>query len=230
MIWVDHVAGRYYLTLGGSSPTYLDSGPPAAVGQWEHVAATYDGATARFYVDGVEVASKPFTGNVGNSNTWRLGAYGNTPAGFFDGLIDNVRIYDRALSAAEIQTDMASRIQRDDAADGDGEHASEGAAGVNAGDLGDGHLQRADEGEHDHLDDVPAEDAVRERRSRRRSPTTRRRNATLETAERAGLRRDVHGDRQGRRGGVTDAAGNALAAKVSWSFTVEASPPQSSSS
>jgi hypothetical protein len=30
------------------------------------------------------VASKPFTGNVGDSNVWRIGAYGGTPGNFFD--------------------------------------------------------------------------------------------------------------------------------------------------
>ena len=49
------------------------------------------------------------SGNPGTSNTWRLGAYGQPATGFFDGSIDNVRIYDRALTLAEIQTDMASR-------------------------------------------------------------------------------------------------------------------------
>ena len=33
----------------------------------------------RIYIDGVVVASSAFTGNVGNSNTWRIGAYGDTP-------------------------------------------------------------------------------------------------------------------------------------------------------
>ena len=100
MIWVDHLSGRYHLTLGSASlADYLDSGRTPTVGQWEHIAATYDGTTARFYIGGVEVASKTFTGNVGNANTWRLGAYETPPTGFFDGAIDNVRIYDRALSA-----------------------------------------------------------------------------------------------------------------------------------
>ena len=42
---------------------------------------------------------------------WRIGAYGSPAAGFFDGLVDNVRIYSRALTGSEVQTDMASRIQ-----------------------------------------------------------------------------------------------------------------------
>ncbi len=113
MIWVDHITGHYRLTLGSSFGNYLDSGQAPAIGQWQHVAATYDGTTARFYIDGTQVATTTYTGNVGDSNSWRIGAYGATATGFFDGNIDNVRIYDRALSAAEIQTDMASRIQPD---------------------------------------------------------------------------------------------------------------------
>ena len=43
---------------------------------------------------------------MGSSDLWRIGAYGGSPGGFFDGLIDDVRIYDHALSAGEIQDDM----------------------------------------------------------------------------------------------------------------------------
>ena len=106
MLWIDHIATRYHLTLGGSLSTYLDSGVNPIAGQWQHIAATSDGTTARFYIDGAEVASRAVSGSVGNSNTWRIGAYGSSPGGFFDGLIDDVRIYDRALSAAEIQIDL----------------------------------------------------------------------------------------------------------------------------
>ena len=116
MIWVDHAAGRYRLTLGASFANYLDSGRTPTVGQWQHVAATYDGTTARFYVDGVETASAPYVGNVGDATTWRIGAYGSPVTGFLDGHVDNVRIYDRALSASEIATDAASRIQPDSTA------------------------------------------------------------------------------------------------------------------
>ena len=113
MIWIDHVNGNYRLTLGHNPASYLDSGQPAAVGRWQHVAATYDGTIARIYVDGIETASAFFTGSLGSSNAWRIGAYGGTPGNYLDGRVDNVRIYDRALDAAEIATDMASRIQPD---------------------------------------------------------------------------------------------------------------------
>ena len=52
MLWVDHIAGHHYLTLGGSLSSYLDSGQSPIAGQWQHLAATYDGTTARYYIDG----------------------------------------------------------------------------------------------------------------------------------------------------------------------------------
>ena len=111
MLWVDHVATRYQLTLGNNGlASYLDSGHNPIAGQWQHLAATYDGTTARFYIDGVEVASRTVSGGVGTSNIWRIGAYGSAAGGFFDGLIDNVRIYSRALSDAEVQTDMNTPV------------------------------------------------------------------------------------------------------------------------
>ena len=100
MIWVDHLATRYHLTLGGSYSGYLDSGASPLAGQWQHLAATYDGTTARFFVDGVQVASRAVTGSVGSSDLWRIGAYGGSPGGFFDGLIDDVRVYNHPSARA----------------------------------------------------------------------------------------------------------------------------------
>jgi fibronectin type 3 domain-containing protein len=113
MLWIDHLTGDYRLALGTTLANYVDSGRAATVGQWQFVAGTYDGTTARIYVDGVQAASGTYTAALGSSNTWRIGAYGSPAGGFFDGKIDNVRIYSRALSSAEIQSDMTSRIQPD---------------------------------------------------------------------------------------------------------------------
>ena len=110
MIWVDHVSGHYYLTLGKGLSNYLDSGIVPSAGTWQHLAATFDGTTARFYVNGTLAASKPYTGSVGNSNTWRIGAYDSPAGGFFDGTIDEVRIYDHALTQPQVQTDMTTSV------------------------------------------------------------------------------------------------------------------------
>ena len=73
------------------------------------MAATYDGIVARFYVDGQQVASRSYTANVGDSNLWRVGAYGPGPTGFFAGEVDEIRVYGRALGPTEIAYDMTHR-------------------------------------------------------------------------------------------------------------------------
>jgi hypothetical protein len=76
------------------------------LGTWTHLAATYDGATLRVYVNGVQVGSRAVTGNlITSTGALRIG--GNTIWGeYFSGLIDEIRIYNRALTPAEIQSDM----------------------------------------------------------------------------------------------------------------------------
>jgi glucose/arabinose dehydrogenase/PKD repeat protein len=77
---------------------------------WTHLATTYDGATLRLYVNGTQVGSKAQAGNI-PASTGALRIGGNSVWGeWFAGLIDEVRIYSRALTAGEIQTDMATPI------------------------------------------------------------------------------------------------------------------------
>jgi hypothetical protein len=64
----------------------------------------------RLYVNGVQAATLAQTGSIETPSTpLRIG--GNVPYGeYFQGLIDEVRVYNRALSAAEIQSDMNTPI------------------------------------------------------------------------------------------------------------------------
>ena len=73
---------------------------------WTHVAVTYDGATIRLYVNGTQVASRLAAGAVQSvSNPLWIG--GNQPYGeYFLGLIDEVRVYNRALAQSDIANDM----------------------------------------------------------------------------------------------------------------------------
>ncbi len=77
---------------------------------WTHVAATYNGTLIQLYINGGLVSSMPATGLIQTTTTsLRIG--GNTyPTEFFQGLIDEVRIYNRALSAAEVATDMNTPV------------------------------------------------------------------------------------------------------------------------
>ncbi len=86
---------------------------PAALplNAWTHLAATYDGATVRLFVNGTQVATKPQTGNAAvSTGVLRIGGNSIWTAERFRGLIDEVRIYDRALTAAEVQSDMTTPV------------------------------------------------------------------------------------------------------------------------
>ena len=92
----------------GGQPGSGAGGGDVPLNTWTHVAGTYDLATTtwRMYVNGVEVGSHVTTMGVGNITTapFKIGTSG-TCAGF-GGLVDEVEIYNRALSAAEIQAIM----------------------------------------------------------------------------------------------------------------------------
>lgn len=71
---------------------------------WQHLAGTYDGTTTRLYLNGIEQASAPAMPAVFDGNSVYVGcdhdAGANTRA--ITGTIDDVAIYGRALSAAEV--------------------------------------------------------------------------------------------------------------------------------
>jgi hypothetical protein len=97
-------------TLNGACCTNLYAPGKLTANQWTHVAATYDGSQMRLYVNGAQVASRTASGPLEvNTNALRLG--GNTyGTEYFNGRIDEVRIYKRVLSQSEIQTDMNTPI------------------------------------------------------------------------------------------------------------------------
>jgi concanavalin A-like lectin/glucanase superfamily protein/centrosomal CEP192-like protein len=94
-------------TFGGATVTAASTiGLPAST--WTHIATTYDGATLRLYINGVQVSILPRTGAIAIS-TSALEIGGDSIFGqFFQGIIDEVRIYNVALAPTQIQADMNS--------------------------------------------------------------------------------------------------------------------------
>jgi hypothetical protein len=86
-------------------------GPAAlALTTWTHLAQTWDGTTLKLYVDGAEVASRPAAGSP-SVNNGQLKIGGTSVAGqFFSGLIDEVRVFDRPRTPAEIAADMNAAV------------------------------------------------------------------------------------------------------------------------
>jgi hypothetical protein len=73
-------------------------------GNWHHLVATYDGANGRFYVDGTSGPPENGTGFLtASSRTLIIGNDDCCPGRFFHGEIDEASVYNRALTAAEVQ-------------------------------------------------------------------------------------------------------------------------------
>lgn len=94
---------------GGTFATLYGTGA-LTVNTWTHLAGTYDGVTVRLYVNGVQVASLAKTGTIATStNPLQIGG-DSTYGQYFQGRIDEVRIYSRALSASEVVADMNTAV------------------------------------------------------------------------------------------------------------------------
>lgn len=82
------------------SPDIVVTVPGMPLGAWNHVACVFDGMTLSMYVNG-ELKGTVIAPAITNGGTTAIGS--NAPSGdYFDGLIDNVRVWNVAHSAAEV--------------------------------------------------------------------------------------------------------------------------------
>jgi hypothetical protein len=91
--------------LGGADPLYgnVIGSIPVNDGLWHHVAGVYDGSGVYLYVDGMLDNSEQATGAMNNSSYGvYVGANEQASERDWNGLIDDVRIYNRGLSHGEI--------------------------------------------------------------------------------------------------------------------------------
>lgn len=121
-LFLKDIAGKPYpRILFGVDPTINDcesatSPEPVLEDQWYHVMGTYDGEELKMFVNGVEMASTPTTKTpyISDADLF-LGMYSKgdilstiiTP---FDGLIDEVKIFNRSLSTQEVLNDYLNGI------------------------------------------------------------------------------------------------------------------------
>lgn len=100
----------FYVNIAGFGDEWLPTTTNDWVaGTWYHIAGTYDGTTEKVYVDGVMENSAPVSGSLsGYSDPLSIGSYCYGTMNFFHGAIDEVKIYNYARSAEEIQNDYVS--------------------------------------------------------------------------------------------------------------------------
>jgi hypothetical protein len=96
---------RFRLKTDGVTTTLIASSGNLPEDTWVHVAAVYDASAMLLYLNGNQVGSTGKTGSLTTNAAVPVWVGGNPPNATerpWDGVIDEVRIYDRALSAAEI--------------------------------------------------------------------------------------------------------------------------------
>jgi hypothetical protein len=77
---------------------------------WTHLAVTYDGADLKMYVNGTLASTKPVVGSM-TASTGPLRFGGNSVwSEWFQGSLDEIRVYNRALNANEVQSDMGRAV------------------------------------------------------------------------------------------------------------------------
>ncbi|MCH7919539.1 MAG: LamG domain-containing protein [Planctomycetes bacterium] len=69
--------------------------------EWVHFGLIHDGTDTKLYADGLLIVDVPRTLDTPDTNPFQIGVYG-WQNDFFDGLIDDVQVYNRALSDAEV--------------------------------------------------------------------------------------------------------------------------------
>jgi hypothetical protein len=80
--------------------------------EWHHVAGTWDGSTLSIYVDGILEASMPWSNPAdGSLNSTLIARYYGSGAYYYQGYMDEVRIWNVARTQAEIRTDMHRELQ-----------------------------------------------------------------------------------------------------------------------
>jgi len=85
------------------------SGPTATLNQWNHIACVMNGTSVTLYMNGVPVSGTLSAMPTVQSSNLTIG-YSNLGGTYFNGKMDEVRIYNKALSQSEILANMTNTL------------------------------------------------------------------------------------------------------------------------
>ncbi len=108
-------AGFYLRAEDGSTSGYLGYTDTIQTNQWSHIVATWDGNTMDLYLNNKSQGQRLFNGGSTSKlriGTVTLGRYFNSGQVWFDGFIDEVFIYEQALTSAQIQQHYAEGLEK----------------------------------------------------------------------------------------------------------------------
>ncbi len=88
-----------FWVAGNSQIAYLAAPGEIVAGEWYYLVATYQGTTGKFYINGDSIGKFTFTRGT-DTNPFRIGR--SNSGEYFNGLVDEVRVYNRALTSAEV--------------------------------------------------------------------------------------------------------------------------------
>ena len=92
---------------------WVNTGHRIPLNQWTHIAVTYNGSTVVTYINGELKHTQSYNyGNIRKSNNiLTIGARELSGPAYFNGIIDEVRVWNRALSAQEIKANYMKKLQ-----------------------------------------------------------------------------------------------------------------------
>ncbi len=104
MMWhieADLVDGaiKFQQTAGGVFP-----GQALPIGEWTHVGISFNGSLARIYISGIEVGSGGFSFGTDTVASFQFGSCEPNGGNPFNGALDEIKVYNRALSTTEIES------------------------------------------------------------------------------------------------------------------------------
>src|SRR4030042_1385835 len=106
-IEIDASSDNLHFFRAGSYP---GGGTVLPVGEWTHIAVTFDGTTEIFYVNGEENGRGNFSFGSKVDLVITIGCNNQSGWNSFNGILDDVRLYDNALSPDEIQEAMIGEM------------------------------------------------------------------------------------------------------------------------
>ena len=108
----DYTPRMSWIDAGGVTQE-LDASLPLPLDEWHHLAVIYDGSKATFYIDGIEDTSSVMSPPVASDQRFLVGAANfELPTHFFVGSLDEVRVWNQAITVPQLRYMMNQEIEK----------------------------------------------------------------------------------------------------------------------